>query len=547
MEDGHLTLPLVPGDLFGGTGNAQMLLQQAPAGSWVATAKIAHANIASNGEAAGLALINSFNPNHFVKTAVQYKSDTDPNTPGDQPGKWAERVLTADGNAVTIPPETVPWPNSGALNLTGDYAWVRFVHDATANTITTWTSTNGTTFTQFGQPIPVGQYLSQPGGLRVGLFGKHDGSGDDEVQVDAFNVVAGADPQTPGDDCGGEEQCPQNDGFDGSALDSKWEVVNPNPANLAVGGGNLTLTTAQGDVFGGNFTAQNILMQEVPEGEWTVTTKLDHTAITVDGQAAGLVLYGQQSPNYFAKATLQFKNDVNPGMPGAQPGKWIERTLTTNGSLNGSYGGNFPNSGALTPPTNALWIRASSDGTNVTTQFSYDGETFTQQAPPVPVSAYGPAGVTKIGVFVKHDGSGPATGVKFDSFTVEAESCEEGGDTTPPTTTHALDPVEPDGDEGWYVSPVEVTLEATDNAGGSGVDTTEYRFAGDEEWTEYTAPFTVDEEGSHTIEYRSTDNEGNTETPKSVSVKVDGTDPTTTALFNGEAPASTTTARSRST
>ena len=37
------------------------------------------------------------------------------------------------------------------------------------------------------------QYLSEPGGLRVGLFGKHDGSGDDEVQVDAFNVVAGTD------------------------------------------------------------------------------------------------------------------------------------------------------------------------------------------------------------------------------------------------------------------------------------------------------------------------------------------------------------------
>ncbi len=55
-----------------------MLLQQAPAGSWVATAKIAHANIDTNGEAAGLALINSINPNHFVKTALQYKCDADP-------------------------------------------------------------------------------------------------------------------------------------------------------------------------------------------------------------------------------------------------------------------------------------------------------------------------------------------------------------------------------------------------------------------------------------------------------------------------------------
>ena len=163
--------------------------------------------------------------------------------------------------------------------------------------------------------------------------------------------MAGADPQTPGDDCGGADECPQNDQFDGTALDDKWEVVNPNPAGLTVGGGNLTLTTAQGDVFGANFTAQNILLQEVPEGQWTATTKLNHTAITVNGQAAGLVLYGQQNPNYFAKATLQFKTDVDPGTPGNQPGKWIERTLTSNGTLNGSYGGNFPNSGALNPPT----------------------------------------------------------------------------------------------------------------------------------------------------------------------------------------------------
>ena len=44
----------------------------------------------------GLALINSLNPNHFVKTALQYKADTDPDTAGDQPGKWAERVLTVE-------------------------------------------------------------------------------------------------------------------------------------------------------------------------------------------------------------------------------------------------------------------------------------------------------------------------------------------------------------------------------------------------------------------------------------------------------------------
>ncbi len=187
-----------------------MILQQAPADSWVATAKVAHANVDTDGEAAGLALINSFDPNNFVKTAVQYKSDTDPDTAGDQPGKWAERVLTSDGGAVDDPArdgavaELRCAEPHGRLRLGAlrprrggeddhhvDVHERDDVHESSA------------------QAITVEQYLNQPGGLRVGLFGKHDGSGDDEVGVDAFNVVSGtADPQTPGDDCGGGGRVP---------------------------------------------------------------------------------------------------------------------------------------------------------------------------------------------------------------------------------------------------------------------------------------------------------------------------------------------------
>ena len=90
-------LPIVPGDLYGDRGDAQMVLQQSLPGSWVATAKVKHAAIDRDGEAAGLALINALNPNNFVKTGVQYKADTDPDTAGDQPGKWAERVVTSNG------------------------------------------------------------------------------------------------------------------------------------------------------------------------------------------------------------------------------------------------------------------------------------------------------------------------------------------------------------------------------------------------------------------------------------------------------------------
>ncbi len=318
VGDGHLNLPIIQGDLFGDNGTAQMVLQGVPADqSWVLTAKIAHANIDTNGEAAGLALVNTLSPpstdNHFAKTALQFKNDTDPDEPGDQPGVWAERVLTADSQAVTLPPEPLPYPNSGALDFEGDYGWVRFVHDAVAQEIGTWTSTDGETFVNFGQNMPVDEYLSEPGGLRAGLFAKHDGSGDDVVQIDAFNVVLGsADPQTPPDEC---------------------------------------------------------------------------------------------------------------------------------------------NAGG-------------------------------------------------------------------------------GGDNTPPTTTATLDPAEPDGENGWFTTPVEVTLAATDNEGGSGVESTLYAIDGGD-FTDYEEPFTVSGDGEHEVEFRSTDAEGNLEATKSLAIKIDGTPPETEATVDG--------------
>ena len=97
------------------------------------------------------------------------------------------------------------------------------------------------------------------------MFAKHDGAADDTVQFDAFNVVSGSDPQTPGDDCGGGAGCPQDDEFDGTALDPKWEIAQPDagatwPSPAATSRSRLR----QGDVSGANFTARNILLQAVP-------------------------------------------------------------------------------------------------------------------------------------------------------------------------------------------------------------------------------------------------------------------------------------------
>ena len=95
-------------------------------------------------------------------------------------------------------------------------------------------------------------------------------------------------------------------------------------------------------------------------------------------------------------------------------------------------------------------------------------------------------------------------------------------DITPPVTTCTLNPPEPNGENGWYVSDVEVTLNATDDM--SGVNVTEYRINGGIIKT-YTEPFNVTTDGEHMLEYRSIDYAGNVEDWKSVEFKIDQTKP----------------------
>jgi PKD repeat protein len=96
-------------------------------------------------------------------------------------------------------------------------------------------------------------------------------------------------------------------------------------------------------------------------------------------------------------------------------------------------------------------------------------------------------------------------------------------DETAPTTTYAFDPATP-GNGGTYTKPVHVTLTATDDAEGSGVDKTEYRFNGGD-WQLYTGtPVTRTQPGDYTLEFRSTDKTGNVEATKSVTFKIEVVD-----------------------
>lgn len=89
-----------------------------------------------------------------------------------------------------------------------------------------------------------------------------------------------------------------------------------------------------------------------------------------------------------------------------------------------------------------------------------------------------------------------------------------GEDTTPPATTCTLQGTQQGS---AFVSPVQVTLTATDN--NSGVDYTKYK-VDTGNWTTYAAPFNVSNDGTHTVYFYSVDNVGNKETEKSTSFTI---------------------------
>ncbi|MFG2045129.1 OmpL47-type beta-barrel domain-containing protein [Dactylosporangium sp. NPDC048998] len=104
-----------------------------------------------------------------------------------------------------------------------------------------------------------------------------------------------------------------------------------------------------------------------------------------------------------------------------------------------------------------------------------------------------------------------------------------GKDTVAPTTTMTWSPAEPDGGDNWYRTAPSFKLDAKD---AFGVASTQYRLDGGE-WTAYTGtPVTLNEQGTHKVEYRSTDTSGNVEESKSSTVKVDTIAPTVNASIS---------------
>ncbi|WP_238358007.1 putative Ig domain-containing protein [Cohnella zeiphila] len=84
------------------------------------------------------------------------------------------------------------------------------------------------------------------------------------------------------------------------------------------------------------------------------------------------------------------------------------------------------------------------------------------------------------------------------------------------STEASLDPAEPNGQNGWYTTPVTVTL-----SGGGGL---QYSLDGGSSWNVYDQPFVLSQEGTNELLYRAAD-EASPDNAQSLSVQIDATAP----------------------
>lgn len=105
-----------------------------------------------------------------------------------------------------------------------------------------------------------------------------------------------------------------------------------------------------------------------------------------------------------------------------------------------------------------------------------------------------------------------------------------GADTTPPTSTAAVNPTPNAG--GWNNTPVTVTITATDDPGGSGVQKICYELTRDGTVVDEgevggdMVQVQIETQGIYTLEFWAVDNAGNPETPhNTLQIKIDRTPP----------------------
>lgn len=202
-----------------------------------------------------------------------------------------------------------------------------------------------------------------------------------------------------------------SDDFSGPGLDPRWQVVNEEPSKLSLSDGALRIEGQPGDTYQGSNTAKNVVVLDLPAGNFTATATLSAPVAKVY-QGAGLIAW-KDMDNY-VRSGLTFVGSLAPS------GIAIENDVETGGTFSAVKFTDRPGSTGET-------IRMQRVGDVITTSV-YDATS----------SAWIPAGsatvsfeTTQVGLYALAAQDGTVLPAAFDSFTIEHD---EGADVVPDST-----------------------------------------------------------------------------------------------------------------
>lgn len=148
-----------------------------------------------------------------------------------------------------------------------------------------------------------------------------------------------------------------NDDFDDPTLDPAWSWIRQDSTHwsLTTRPGFLRIVTQQGDVYESTNNLRNLLIQQAPDGDFTITTLLTIEPFT-HAQQGGLLVY-QDDDNYI-RITRGYMFTSH----------YVEFILEQNGS---------PTTQQLTVPDTTVYLAITRSGTHYTGYYSLDGTTWT--------------------------------------------------------------------------------------------------------------------------------------------------------------------------
>jgi glucose/arabinose dehydrogenase/regulation of enolase protein 1 (concanavalin A-like superfamily) len=474
VTDGQLVLPVTQGDINEAEGGPISYVgRTAPDGAWQVETEL---TIEHSQEWQHAAVMMHGDDDNYVKLAFTV------NTGGD---RFLEFQTESGGSRTWHDSQTLAadFPSTIHLRVTSDGSQLTAAYSADGQT---WTDLEGA--------------ADVNDDATIGMMAAGDtGEPTVDALVERFSLATAS-----GDN--GERE--PSDEFDGDALDGcRWNaIVRYDESEVAMTDGALRITTQPGDINGGNNNdPRNFILQEVPEGDWTVETRLTPTMLH-QWQLAGLFVYGDDD-NY-VKFDVAARN-------GASDATDLVAELVS--EKDGQFGNGGNRQLDIAEATESGWyeLRLTKSGDTYAAEISGDGINWTSLGDPVTNDA----DLSSFGVAAIGPDQQEAVEVAFDYFHL----IEEDPDTTAPVVEVSTSPEQPDGQDGWFVTrPVVVSASATDD--GEGTLTIETR-SGDGDWVEYTAALELSVDGPYSMEFRATDEAGNVSEAVSVDVQLDATAP----------------------